>query len=358
MFARIGRDGLIGFGEAYQAGDWTAPDLAATLTVFARRMERLVPVPLQRLRGWYVARHPEDDRNTRSGSRTNIARHYDLSNDLFEAFLDRSMTYSAALFDADRLDGRAVWEELTPAQHAKIDRLLDLAHVGAGTQLLEIGTGWGELAIRAAQRGATVRSVTLSAEQRDLARVRARLAGVADRVTIDVGDYRDLTGRYDAVVSVEMIEAVGWEFLPGYFEQLERLLAPGGRIAVQAITMADHRMQATLDTYTWVHKYIFPGGMIPSPETIRDRAVAVGLTIVDDLAFGAHYTETLRLWEERFLNRWPRIAALGFDATFQRTWHFYLAYSRAGFASGYLDVHQYAMVRASDHRSLVDPGGC
>lgn len=352
LFARIGRSGLIGFGEAWMAGDWDADDPAQVLTVFAQQMDRLVPIPLQRLRGAYVARQPHQDRGTVDNARWNISRHYDLSNDVFAAFLDPTMTYSSAWFQHADLDAgfEPEWADLEKAQVAKIERLLDAAQVTSGTRLLEIGSGWGELAVRAALRGAEVRTITLSSEQLDFARRRVADAGMSDRVSVELMDYRQVSGSYDAVISVEMIEAVGLDHLQDYFDAIARVLAPGGRVAIQAITMADHRMHATRDTYTWVHKYIFPGGLIPSLEEIERRSAASGLALVDDLRIGAHYAQTLRLWEERFLNHWPQIQQLGFDDTFRRMWQFYLAYSRAGFASGYLDVQQLVLQPGQETR--------
>ena len=208
------------------------------------------------------------------------------------------MTYSSALFETLP----ATRARLADAQRRKIDRLLDAARVGPGSRVLEIGTGWGELCIRAAARGAHIRSVTLSAEQQRLAQQRVAAAGLSDRVQIELRDYREVDGRYDAVLSVEMIEAVGYRFWPTYFQTLERLVAPGGRVAIQAITMPHDRMLATRNTYTWIQKYIFPGGLLPSTEAI------IGITerhtqlrTVDMLSLRPHYAETLRLWRERFL---------------------------------------------------------
>jgi cyclopropane-fatty-acyl-phospholipid synthase len=341
FFRRLGAHGLVGFGEAYQAGDWDADDLAGVLSVFASAADRIVPRGLQWLRHLHGTRQPRTERNTVDGARRNIHRHYDLSNDMFTQFLDDSMTYSSALFDGD--PAAAAWPDLADAQHRKIDRLLDGIGVRDGTRLLEVGTGWGELAIRAARRGARVDTVTISAEQRELAQRRARAAGVADRVDVRLCDYRqiDRDARYDGVVSVEMIEAVGERYWPAYFATLGGLLAPGGRIGIQAITMRHERMLATRRTYTWIHKYIFPGGLIPSVEAIAATAGRYGgLRITDSYAFGRHYAGTLRLWRDRFNEHAGRVGELGFDDVFRRTWNLYLAYSEAGFASGYLDVHQ------------------
>ncbi|WP_211878706.1 class I SAM-dependent methyltransferase [Pseudarthrobacter albicanus] len=340
--ARLGDGGLIGLGESYMAGDWDAADLTAVLEVFAGSVGTLVPEWMQKLRALYVPRQPRKERNTEQNTRSNIARHYDLSNDLFASFLDETMTYSSALFpESGNALGSVGWADLAGAQRAKIDRLLDKAGVGRGTRVLEIGTGWGELALRAAARGATVYSVTLSSEQQELARRRVAEAGYAAAVTIELKDYRAVEGEYDAVVSVEMIEAVGFEYWATYFQTIERVLAPGGKVAIQAITMGHDRLLATRSSYTWVHKYIFPGGVIPSVRAIEDiTAQQTGLRVRERLAMGEHYAQTLRLWEERFMGRADEVRGQGFDGIFQRMWLFYLCYSRAGFQSGYLDVQQ------------------
>jgi cyclopropane-fatty-acyl-phospholipid synthase len=286
---------------------------------------------------------PSAEQNHRSGARSNIARHYDLSNDLFATFLDETMSYSSAWFDTDAID-QAGFDDLAAAQRRKIEGILDYADVKAGSRVLEIGTGWGQLAIHAAQRGATVTSVTLSAEQRDLARKRIAEAGVDAEV--ELRDYRDVQGQYDAVVSVEMIEAVGAEYWPTYFATIDRLLAPGGRFALQSITMPHDRLLATRHAQGWIQQYIFPGGLIPSLTAIEQIAgTAGGLEIAQRRDLGPAYAHTLRLWRERFTDRAAEVANLGFDAVFRRMWEFYLAYSEAGFRSGYLGVSQLALVR-------------
>ncbi|MFD6990128.1 class I SAM-dependent methyltransferase [Streptomyces sp. NPDC059943] len=342
FFRRIGATGLIGFGESYMAGEWEADDVVGVLTVLAENAAVLVPAPLQRLRRVWALKRPDAQRNTPEGSRDNISHHYDLSNELFALFLDETLSYSSALFRGFPADASL----LPAAQHRKIDRLLDEARVGPGTRLLEIGTGWGELAIRAAARGASVVTVTLSREQLDLAEKRIRAAGMEDRVTVRLCDYRRVGGTFDAVVSVEMIEAVGEEFWPEYFTTLDRLLAPGGRIALQAITMPHDRLLASRTTHTWIGKYIFPGGLIPSVEVMEQLTAAhTSLRVVERDGFGPHYAQTLRLWRERFAEQEARVDALGFDTTFRRMWTFYLAYSEAGFRSGYLDVQQMVLAR-------------
>ncbi|MBQ1082820.1 cyclopropane-fatty-acyl-phospholipid synthase family protein [Nocardiopsis sp. B62] len=343
--ARLAHDGLIGFGESYMAGEWDSPDPVAVLTRFAEHYEELVPKPLQPLRHLTLPRRPSSDRNTRAGARRHISHHYDLSNDLFALFLDRTMTYSSALFTDD--DPRDA-DGLARAQARKTDRLLDAAGVGEGTRLLEIGTGWGELAVRAARRGAHVTSLTLSTEQRDLARERVAAEGLSDRVSVELCDYRDATGTHDAVVSCEMVEAVGERYWPDYFAALDRLVRPGGRVALQTITMEHRLMRASRGSYTWMHKYVFPGGLIPSVTAIREQLAArTGLRITDRLAFGRDYADTLRVWRETFAGAAEQVRSLGFDDTFRHMWTFYLAYCEAGFRSGLIDVEQITMERAA-----------
>lgn len=356
FFSRIGRDGLIGFGESYQAGAWDADDLGGFLTVLAAEMATLVPERLQRMRAFVVAKRPHFHKPDETQSRELIAHHYDLSNDLFRLFLDPTLSYSSALFESTR-DGRPVLPagpavaDLEEAQVRKVERLLDAAGVGEGSRVLEIGTGWGELAIRAAQRGAHVHSVTLSTEQLELARERLAAAGFADRVDIELCDYRAITtahpGReYDAVVSVEMIEAVGAEYWPSYFSTIDEVLAPGGKVGIQAITMPHDRMLATTGQFTWINKYIFPGGFLPSIDVIDEvTREHTSLRVSGEHAFGQHYAETLRQWDNRFLAAHEEVLALGFDEIFVRMWHFYLEYSRAGFASGYINVRQIVLDR-------------
>lgn len=345
VWRRIGRHPKLGIGESYQAGEWSVAhgtDLADALTPFAARLASILPSPLLRLRAVVDQALPESRRNTRDGAQENIEAHYDLSNDLFAAFLDPSLSYSAALFDgpADASPAALREQDLQEAQHRKIDRILDEAGVGEGTTMLEIGSGWGELAIRAASRGADVVTITLSSEQQELAAKRIADAGLADRVDVRLQDYREVTGRFDAIVSVEMIEAVGEEYWPEYFATLDRLLAPAGTVVLQAILMEHERYVATRRSYGWIQKHIFPGGLIPSEQAIREISGAVGLEVTEVATFGSHYAETLRRWRHTFNEEWPQICALGFDETFRRTWEFYLAYSEAGFASGYLDVAQ------------------
>ncbi len=347
FFRRFGASGLIGFGESYMAGDWDCADLTGLLTVFAVHVGDLIPPWLQRMRSLAVRRQPEADMQTRDGARRNIGRHYDLSNELFALFLDETMTYSSALFAADD-DGTpvAAGHLLAGAQQRKIDCLLDRAGAGPGRRLLEVGTGWGELAIRAAQRGATVVTVTISREQQALAARRVAEAGLAGRVRVELRDYRDIEGTFDAICSCEMIEAVGERYWGAYFTALDQHLAPGGRIGLQTITMPHDRMLATRRTYTWIQKYIFPGGLLPSLTAIENSlARSTRLRVTARTDFGPHYAETLKIWRGRFRAHADEVARLGFDDVFTRMWTFYLCYSEAGFRSGYIGVSQLTLTR-------------
>ncbi len=346
FFARLARSPMIGLGESYMAGEWTtAPgtDLADALTPFAERLTDLIRPGFYKLRHAVLPRglNPENDKH---GARKNIEAHYDLSNDMFASFLDPTLSYSSALFD--RLAPAPAWADLEAAQLRKVDAVLDAADVHEGSRVLEIGSGWGTLAIRAAQRGALVTTVTLSREQAELAQQRVGAAGVSDRVEIAIRDYRDQTGSFDAIVSVEMIEAVGEKYWPTYFAKIDELLAPGGKVAIQAILLEHHRMMATRETYTWIHKYIFPGGLLPSVTAIKQTLAGhTGLRLTNVAPMGPHYAHTLRLWRERFLANWSQVADLGFGDPFCRMWEFYLAYCEAGFRSGYLDVAQLRLER-------------
>lgn len=334
FFSRLAVDGLAGLAESYMAGDWDTDDLSAALQAVATHESVLIPAWLRSMRRWYVPRRPDSEDNTHSGAKRNVSRHYDLSHDMFALFLDPSMTYSSALFRAD--------ESLQQAQAAKVDHLLDAVAVSDGTRLLDIGCGWGALAIRAAQRGAMVTALTISQEQHDVATARATAARVADRVSVELCDYRDATGEFDAIVSVEMIEAVGERYWPEYFSTFDRLLAPTGRVGLQAIVVSDHkRWVQTNANHTFVHKYIFPGGELASIPALKSAFERHTTLRVDSVfAFGPSYATTLRMWRDRFDTNVERVEALGFNETFQRMWGFYLAWAESGFATGWLDVVQ------------------
>ena len=296
FFTRLGAGGLIGFGESYLAGDWDCTDLTGLLAVFATHVGDLVPAPLQRLRRLAMHGQPAADAQTRDGARRNIGRHYDLSNEFFALFLDETMTYSSALFETAADGCRSPPNDCSRRRSGgRSTGCSTRRGVGPGCRLLEIGTGWGELAIRAGQRGATVRTVTISARQHELAARRVAEAGLAGQVTVELRDYRDVDGQYDAICSVEMVEAVGERYWDTYFAQLDRLLAPGGRVALQTITMPHDRMLASRRTYTWILKYIFPGGLIPSVTAIENSlGRRTGLRITEQYDFGEHYAKTLQ----------------------------------------------------------------
>jgi cyclopropane-fatty-acyl-phospholipid synthase len=320
------------------SNEGNSDDLPGLFTVLAENVTAIVPAPLQALRRCYIPRQPPAEDATIEGARRNIERHYDLSDDLFALFLGPTMTYSSALF--------APGDTLTGAQHRKIDTLLDRTGAGPGTTMLEIGTGWGELATRAAGRGARVTTLTISPSQHAAARRRAKAAGVADRVDVQLRDYRQASGCYDVILSVEMIEAVGERYWPAYFTTIDKLLAPGGRAGLQAITMPHDRMLATRGGHTWIHQYIFPGGQIPSIQAITDTLrTCTRLRVTADYPMGAHYARTLAEWRRRFQAATSAVSQLGFSPTFQRMWNMYLAYSEAGFRAGYLDVHQLMLER-------------
>ena len=346
LLDRMASEPKMAFGEGYMAGDWrpaAGTDLAAVLLPFAQRQSALLPAGLSRLRRLVSTRTPSAQRNSPSGARRNIAAHYDLSNDLFAAFLDETMTYSSARFDDDRPWGE---QTLAEAQLNKVNSILDMAGVREGSRVLEIGTGWGTLAIEAARRRAHVTTLTLSAEQAAVAAQRVAAAGLSDRVEIRLQDYREVEGTFDAVVSVEMIEAVGEEFWPVYFGVLDKRLAPGGVAAIQAILVPHARLLATRDSYSWVQKHIFPGGIVPSMRAIEETAAQhTDLRVVAVERFGRHYAETLRRWRATFNDYWDEIEGYGFDETFRRMWEYYLAGAEAGFDADYLDVAQIRLVR-------------
>lgn len=331
--------GDVGFGESYMAGHWDTPDLPRLLTLLAANQPSLEGAfygrswmrALLRARHWLRA-------NTRRGARRNVAAHYDLGNDFYALWLDRTMTYSSALFDGDR--GRA----LDLAQQAKYDRLLGQLALGSGSHVLEIGAGWGGFAETAGRAGHRVTGISLSARQTEWARARVERAGLGHRVELRLQDYRDLRGRFDAIASIEMIEAVGERWWPVYFRAVHDALAPGGRACIQAITIAEARFERYRTQSDFIQQYVFPGGMLPSPSELVAQAARAGLRLVASHRFGADYAETLRRWLEAFDARAETVER-SFDAAFVRCWRFYLAYCLAGFATGTTDVGQYTFER-------------
>lgn len=331
--ARLLAGGDVGFAESYIDGDWESPDLRALLELTARNQrtaKALWPAapwrePMTRL-GHRLRR------NTRAGSRRNIAFHYDLGNAFYRRWLDDGMTYSAGLYETGR-------ESLADAQENKYRRVCDWLELAPGMHVLEIGCGWGGFAEMAARDyGVRVTGVTLSRAQLAYARERIAAAGLEDRVELRLQDYRDIAGRFDAIASIEMIEAVGEENWPTYFAALRKRLKPGGRACLQAITIADARFPSYRRSVDFIQRHIFPGGLLPSPAAIRAEAAHAGLGVQREAAFGLSYAHTLTEWRRRFRASWPEIEPLGFDERFRRTWEYYLAYCEAGFRSRTVDV--------------------
>ena len=334
--------GETGAGEAYMDGLWSSPDLAALLRLAARNREALAladgwfRVPAQLARTVSHRRR----RNTRRGARANIAAHYDLGNDFYRLFLDESLTYSSAVFTSPA-------QTLEEAQRAKYAAMARNAGIAASDHVLEIGTGWGGFALYAAgELGCRVTSVTISREQLDLARARVHQAGLDDRVDIQLRDYRDISGTYDAIVSIEMLEAVGHEYLPTFFEICDRSLRPGGRLGLQVITFPDAAYERQLRGANWIQTYIFPGGLCPSLAVIERALHGTRLLIRGTTDIADSYALTLRAWRERFMAHLDEVRALGFDERFIRMWEYYLALSEAGFATGLSQDQQITLQKA------------
>lgn len=358
LFLRLLLRGEMGGGESYVAGEWSADDLPGVIRSFLRVTgARGFESPLT-----YLAQLPALVRHRRAansvaGSERNIHAHYDLGNAFYHLFLDgETLAYSCALWPsraggADVADtpvpaGAAGEAALAAAQRAKLEHLCAKLELSPRDHLLEIGCGWGGMAIHAAAtRGCKVTAITVSREQHELARAKVAAAGLTDRVDIQYRDYRDLTGTYDKLVSIEMLEAVGYEFLPGYFATCGRALRPGGLMALQSITMPDDRFEAYRRRVDWMQTYIFPGSLIPSVAAIRDALRGSGLTLEHAEDIGPHYAPTLRAWSQRFTEQLSAVRALGFDAPFLRTWLMYLAFSEAAFAERTLGDHQLVLRR-------------
>jgi cyclopropane-fatty-acyl-phospholipid synthase len=340
VFARLLREGDNGFAEAYIEGGWSTPDLMAFMDFVSARNDVLydgfrgvgIVRMLERLRHWLRS-------NSKRQARKNIAHHYDLGNDFYRLWLDETMTYSSALF-------RTGQEPLERAQTQKYAALADALGAAPGEHVLEIGCGWGGFAEYAArERGLRVTGLTISKEQHDYAQARIARAGLADRVTIKLQDYRDEEGRYDAIASIEMFEAVGEKYWPTYFETVRDRLHPGRRATLQVITVEDARFDTYRKGVDFIQKYIFPGGMLPSPSVLRREAEKAGLRTLGSIEFGDSYSQTLRRWHETFNARWNEVARLGFDDRFRRMWNYYLASCAGAFRFGICDVTQITLTR-------------
>ena len=348
-FARrvlVGSD--VAFAEAYRDGAWSTPDLPALLTLLALNGEALGELYHSRgITDWLLRLRHLLRANTKRQARKNIEAHYDLGNAFYRLWLDETMTYSAALFAGEPA------RDLSSAQNAKYDRILAQIDAPPGGRLLEIGCGWGGFAERAARRGFRLTCVTLSPAQREYAIERMARAGLADRVRIELCDYRDIArtlgGDFDGVASIEMAEAVGQRYWQAYFDAVAQALKPGARAAIQVITIEERRFERYARTSDFIQQYIFPGGMLPSPERFIAHGQAARLAMVDRHEFGRDYAETLRRWLAAFEARLPEVRALGYDEAFIRLWRFYLAYCIAGFDAGSIDVGQYTFERAAAH---------
>ena len=339
--ARVLKGGDIGFAEAYMAGEWDSPELPVLLETLVNNYDHIRRLfdgnPLVNAINWLGHRL---NRNSRRGSRRNIHAHYDLGNTFYAAWLDPSMTYSAARFE--RPD-----QPLEAAQRAKYASLARMMDLQPGHSVLEIGCGWGGFAEFAAREiGATVTGVTISREQHDFARRRLFEAGLADKADIQLIDYRDVAGQFDRVASIEMFEAVGREYWPTYFAKVRSALKPGGRAGLQVITIQDALFEEYDARTDFIQKYVFPGGMLPSEERLAPVTSAAGLSWQAVERFGLDYASTLKRWDERFQASWSEISRIpGFDERFRRLWRFYLAYCEAGFRSRRTDVIQLALSR-------------
>jgi cyclopropane-fatty-acyl-phospholipid synthase len=342
LYRQMLAGGSIATGEAYMQGLWTSPDLVAVMRLFSANLPTLELIESRQ--SWLVRLGLKLShalkRNTRSGSRKNISAHYDLGNDFFKLFLDPTMMYSAALFETDRTG-------LEAASIAKLDELCRQLELSGEDHLLEIGTGWGGMAIHAASNyGCRVTTTTISQEQYEYARERVREAGLEDRVTVLCEDYRKLQGSFDKLVSVEMIEAVGHEFYSSYFRRCSQLLKPNGKMVIQAITIADQRYEAARNSVDFIQRYIFPGGSLPSVSVITGHlARDTDMQLVHLRDITRDYALTLAHWRERFLAALPAVRQQGFDQAFIRMWEFYLAYCEGGFRERIIGTVQLAFAK-------------
>jgi len=339
-FARLIREGDLGFCDAYLEGWWSTPDLQAFMDLIHEGNEGVYDGypgmglirAWEKLRFWWQS-------NSKTQAKKNIEYHYDLGNDFYRLWLDDTMTYSSALF-------RTGQESLERAQIQKYESMVDQMGAEPGDHVLEIGCGWGGFAEYAArERGLRVTSLTISRAQHDYAVERITAAGLSDRVEIKLQDYRDERGVYDGIASIEMFEAVGEKYWPVYFDTLRERLKPGCHATLQIITVQDKRWDVYKRGVDFIQKYIFPGGMLPSPSILRAEVERAGLKIKGSIEFGQSYSDTLRRWHETFNDRWDEVAQMGFDDRFRRMWNFYLTSCAGSFKGGNCDVTQITVTR-------------
>ncbi len=353
FYRHVAGNGSVGAGEAYMDGLWRSDDPVALMRMLVRNRDLLdaMETGLAGLGGWTMRAWHALNRNTRAGSRRNIAAHYDLGNDFFKLFLDEKLMYSSAIYA--RAD-----DTLEAASTRKLERICEKLELCANDRVVEIGSGWGGFAIHAARNyGCHISTTTISREQYELACERVRAAGLQDRVEVLLRDYRDLDGRYDKLVSIEMIEAIGHQYLDDYFGKVGRLLQPHGMALIQAITIEDHRYAQALRAVDFIKRYIFPGSFIPSISAMVDaaaRASDLKLFQLEDI--GPSYARTLAAWRERFHRRLVEVRALGYDERFVRMWDFYLAYCEAGFRERSTGDVQMLLVKPGCRRPQFVPG--
>ncbi|MEM1432249.1 MAG: cyclopropane-fatty-acyl-phospholipid synthase family protein [Pseudomonadota bacterium] len=340
LFARLIREGDLGFSDAYLEGWWSTPDLMAFMDFVSHDNSAVydgfpgmgLVRAYERFRFWLQS-------NSRGQARKNISYHYDLGNDFYALWLDETMTYSSALFETGQ-------ESLERAQTLKYASMVDQMGVVPGEHVLEIGCGWGGFAEYAAgERGLKVTGLTISREQHDFAVARMERAGLSDKVDIKLQDYRDETGSYDGIASIEMFEAVGEKYWPVYFDTLHQRLKPGRRATLQIITVEDTRWESYRKGVDFIQKYIFPGGMLPAPKILSQQVGLAGLSLAGTKSFGPDYSTTLKRWHEAFHERWSDVADMGFDERFKRMWDFYLCSCAAAFSTGICDVSQFTVAK-------------
>ena len=344
VFARLVREGDLGFCDAYLDGWWTTPDLQAFMDfIHADNDDMYDGFPgMALVRAWEKARFWFQS-NTKRQALKNISYHYDLGNDFYSLWLDDTMTYSSALFNTSQ-------ESLEKAQIAKYASMVDQMGVKPGDHVLEIGCGWGGFAEYAAkERGLKVTGLTISKEQLEYAQKRIKNKGLSGKVNFKLQDYRDETGVYDGVASIEMFEAVGEKYWPVYFDKIKQCLKPGKQATLQIITIQDARWEVYRKSVDFIQKYIFPGGMLPSPSVLRKEVHKAGLSVQHSIEFGKSYSQTLRRWFEVFNNKWDNISAMGFDDRFRRMWNFYLTSCAATFESGNCDVTQITLQKPDNN---------
>ncbi len=345
FMSRVMKAGDIGFCDGFREGEWDTPDLATLLEVLTLNSQKLG----QLFTGNVVVRTVNKwlhglNKNTKEGSKRNIFAHYDLGNNFYDQWLDQSMTYSSALFSGERFREH---KDLGAAQNAKYAKLAQMVDLKPGQHVLEIGCGWGGFAQYAAEViGAQVTGVTISQAQHDYAVERMQRLGLSDKVDIKIMDYRDIEGQFDAVVSIEMFEAVGETYWGTYFTKLHDVLKKGGKAGLQIITIADEMFEDYRKRADFIQKYVFPGGMLPSAQKLVEQTKAAGLKLVSDFKFGQDYAETLKQWGTRFEDAWKEGRIKGFDASFRKLWLFYLAYCEAGFRTSRTNVVHLELVRA------------